>query len=145
MTYLSKLLSRDVFPDPVAALPAQSSLTSLTAGMISSLGRRSSTRCSGILDDVRTSSRIPEHLVELLLLRLALMPAVRLVKELCAGRAAKGQETRPVTKACCQMSWHDLNGQCHHTFFSRGGLLCPWQDQACGHEAVQVLLTSRDL
>ena len=55
MTSLSKLLSRDVFPDPVAALPAQSSLTSLTAGMRASLGRRSSTRCSGILDDVRTS------------------------------------------------------------------------------------------
>ena len=31
MTSLSKLLSRDVFPDPLAALPAQSSLTSLTA------------------------------------------------------------------------------------------------------------------
>ena len=104
----------------MTALPAQSSLTSLTAGMRASLGRRSSTRCSGILDDVRTSSRIPEHLVELLLPRLALMPAVRLVKELCAGRAVTGQERRPVTKACCQMSSHDLNGQCHHTFFFTG-------------------------
>ena len=90
MTSLCKLLSRDVFPDPLAALPAQSSLTSLTAGMRASLGTRSSTRRSGILDDVRTSSRIPERLVELLVPRLALMPAVRLVKELCAGRAANG-------------------------------------------------------
>ena len=39
---------------------------------------------------VRTSSRIPERLVEILVPRLALMPAVRLVKELCAGRAANG-------------------------------------------------------
>ena len=61
MTSLSKLLSRDVFSDPLAALPAQSSLTNLTAGMRASLGRRSSTRRSGILDDVRTSSRIPDQ------------------------------------------------------------------------------------
>ena len=58
MISVSKLWSRDVFPDPLAALPAQSSSTSLTVGMRAILGRRSSTRCSGILDAVRTHAHM---------------------------------------------------------------------------------------